>query len=105
MPLFWSVAVMSFFYGAVLGYYELTMGLMPMAAAAISGAMALGLRSRGIRAAIEFHGQGGKALDGGTYYSDYRKADREERMERKAMKSQPGSAEALGHTDAEDHIS
>jgi len=85
--MFWVIAIMSFYHGVVLGFYDMADGILPFIMLGISGAMALKLRSRSIRDDIEFHGQGSAHArkSGGVYYSDIMRAEKEETKEKKIM--------------------
>ncbi len=85
--MFWVIAILSFYHGVVLGFNDMTDGILPFMMLGISGAMALKLRSRSIRDDIEFHGQGSSYVrkGGGVYYSDIIRAEKEEKREKKMM--------------------
>ena len=86
--MFWVIAIMSFYHGIVLGFYDLMDGILPFSMLGICVVMALKLRSQSIRNDIEFYGQGSiRVRTGeGVYYSDLMRAEKEEKKEMKNRK-------------------
>ncbi len=107
--LFWAAAVMTFFYGMVLGFlYSLTDGVIPFIVLGISAGMALRLRSTYLAREIEFRGQGTKPDQ--PYEPHYRKlkmAQEENRMMAEAEKRARKSGRIIRHakTDQPAHPS
>ena len=79
--IFWVIAILSFYHGIVLGFYDIADGIPSFIMLGTSAAMALRLRSRTIRNDIEFYGQGSNhAQTGeGTFYSNIMRAEKEEK--------------------------
>ena len=78
VPLFWSIAIMSFFYGAILGYIDPVQGVLPMLIVGVCVGMAVFLRSHNVKETIEFQGQGRGVIGSTGSYHDLRKAEKEE---------------------------